>query len=729
MARGTYLENLPELVRDSRLEATFGVNGQQAYTIHHSASHRSRATQEKWVVKRTLGEGGQGTVSLEVGGNAKFRAVKRFAISDNEKQSELHRRELIAIFKFSQARYSELFVKSYGWYTSDSHIHIAMEYMELGDLQKYLSNSSKCQNHRLPEIEAQCIATQVLEGLSAMHKEGFSHRDLKPANILIQSHPPDPWWVKLADFGISKRGGDMTELTAIRGTPNFLPPELLGFGKGGKLTHSFAIDMWCLGETLFRILSGRRTFEQLQDVVKYCTGRTTFPTSILQKAGASEKAIRFVSSLMLVNPEDRLAASSAGEHEWLQSTVLSKARGSPQSQVEPPQAATDGTPYSTQISTAPSAHWTAVLPSTGTVTNRKSVIKYMGAAGFGSNDLKSNISTEPSASWAAVLGSRSVSDATPQSFMTKKAITGSRLQPSPKPGMKRNPITKQSDKSFRDFARDWRIWISEHRKNADHRLSPRAIVISPYPKLYPEDITLSVGDYITFIAKLDDTNWSVGINQNGDSGTFPHRHLRFIEELVAETTHNGSNIPVLDPLLLKLFRKDLKKQGFTEDFVKENEDFVIFWLQQQQERLGADSKDIVNLSPGVHRCDNEDSEATVVEADCPPAPTPALKFTPTPASTPLSMSKPTPKDTSKHDQESIPESKRTGITVQALQNYTANENEELSFNVGQVISITDFTRTFWWMGELDGKRGLIPVNSNYVRIHSDTLPPTVMRLP
>jgi hypothetical protein len=470
----------------------------------------------------------------------------------------------------------------------------------------------------------------------------------------------------------------MTELTAIRGTPNFLPPELLGFGKGGKLTHSFAIDMWCLGETLFRMLSGRRTFEQLHDVVKYCTGRTTFPTSILQKAGVSEKAVSFVSSLMLVDPESRLTASNAGEHGWLQSTVPSKAKTSPQSQVEAPQAVADPTPRSTQISTAPSAYWTAVLPSTETVTSAKSMVEGV-RAGFGSNDLKSNISTEPSASWTTVLGSRSVSNATSQSFMTKKAITDSGLRASPKPGMKRNPITKQSDKPFRDFARDWRNWISAHRKNADHRLSPRAIVISPYSKLYPEDIALSVGDYITFIEKLEDTNWSVGVNQNGDSGTFPHRHLRFIEELVAETTQNGSNIPVLDPLLLRLFRKDLKKQGFTEDFVKHNEDFVILWLRQQKERLGADSKDIVNLSPGVHRCDNEDSEATVVEADCPPAPTPTLKSTPTPACPPLAASKPTPKDTPKHIpkhmRESIPESKGTGITVKALQNYTADRDE------------------------------------------------------
>lgn len=243
----------------------------------------------------------------------------------------------------------------------------------------------------------------------------------------------------------------MTELTAIRGTPNFLPPELLGFGKGGKLTHSFAIDMWSLGDTLFRIPSGRRTFEQLQDVVKYCTGRTTFPTSILQKAGDSEKAISFISSLMLVDPENKLTATNDGQHKWLQSTVPSKAKASSQFQVEAPQAVADPTPHSTQISTAPSAYWTAVLPSTGTVTHRKSMIEGVGGSGFGSTNLNSNISTEPSASWTAVLGSRNVFDATWQSVTTKKPSTNSGLRPSPKPGLKRNPVTKERDKSFRDF--------------------------------------------------------------------------------------------------------------------------------------------------------------------------------------------------------------------------------------------------------------------------------------
>jgi serine/threonine protein kinase len=48
-----------------------------------------------------------------------------------------------------------------------------MEYVNLGDLQQYLTRP-------LPEGEARQIISQVLEGLSCMHGLGYAHRDLKP---------------------------------------------------------------------------------------------------------------------------------------------------------------------------------------------------------------------------------------------------------------------------------------------------------------------------------------------------------------------------------------------------------------------------------------------------------------------------------------------------------------------------------------------------------------------
>jgi calcium/calmodulin-dependent protein kinase I len=48
-----------------------------------------------------------------------------------------------------------------------------MEYFPLGTLDRFMS-------HEVKERDAKVIASQLLEGLTIMHEEGFAHRDLKP---------------------------------------------------------------------------------------------------------------------------------------------------------------------------------------------------------------------------------------------------------------------------------------------------------------------------------------------------------------------------------------------------------------------------------------------------------------------------------------------------------------------------------------------------------------------
>lgn len=47
-------------------------------------------------------------------------------------------------------------------------------------------------------------------------------------NILIKRKPPEAWWVKLCDMGLSKRAEDNVSATLMRGTPGFMAPEKLG---------------------------------------------------------------------------------------------------------------------------------------------------------------------------------------------------------------------------------------------------------------------------------------------------------------------------------------------------------------------------------------------------------------------------------------------------------------------------------------------------------------------
>jgi len=81
------------------------------------------------------------------------------------------------------------FVEFYGWFTDGPEMFLAMEFVQLGDLEKnVIANSGK-----IPESEARDIAGQILTGLEIMHAVKFAHRDLKPqvyipGYMLCQKH-------------------------------------------------------------------------------------------------------------------------------------------------------------------------------------------------------------------------------------------------------------------------------------------------------------------------------------------------------------------------------------------------------------------------------------------------------------------------------------------------------------------------------------------------------------
>jgi serine/threonine protein kinase len=53
-----------------------------------------------------------------------------------------------------------------------------MEYMQLGDLEKYLRQP-------FPEVQVCNVLQQLLEGLQFMHDNHFANRDLKPGVRLL----------------------------------------------------------------------------------------------------------------------------------------------------------------------------------------------------------------------------------------------------------------------------------------------------------------------------------------------------------------------------------------------------------------------------------------------------------------------------------------------------------------------------------------------------------------
>ena len=198
-----------------------------------------------------------------------------------------------------------------------------MEFLEHGDLQHYLDGLPA--GSTMPEKEVRLVAYQILEGLKIMHENGFAHRDLKPANILIRRTGDHErgWWVKIGDFGISKRAED--DITAFRtfgGTAGFLAPEILAQSGlidddflGGKCEYTVSVDIWSMGEIIYRVLTGSSPFV-LKGLGAYIRGTESFPTQLLKKLSVTGSGAQLVQELMKPLPDERLTAAQALKHPW-----------------------------------------------------------------------------------------------------------------------------------------------------------------------------------------------------------------------------------------------------------------------------------------------------------------------------------------------------------------------------------------------------------------------------
>jgi len=131
---------------------------------------------------------------------------------------------------------------------------LVMEWLEGETLERELA-----QRQKFSYLEAVWVARQCVEGLEALREAGYTHGDIKPANIFRLPNGS----VKLIDLGFARRcrevDGDQRPLmNVLTGTMEYLAPEILS----SMPNHGTARDVYSLGITLFRMLSGRLPFQE-----------------------------------------------------------------------------------------------------------------------------------------------------------------------------------------------------------------------------------------------------------------------------------------------------------------------------------------------------------------------------------------------------------------------------------------------------------------------------------
>jgi serine/threonine-protein kinase len=146
---------------------------------------------------------------------------------------------------------------------ADGQLWIAMDFVDGLDAGRLLAQRYTA---GMPANLVIRIVTAAASALDHAHKQGLLHRDVKPANIMLSAHDDDhEQRILLTDFGIARRAGDISGLTATNmtvGTVAFAAPEqLMGETLDGRA------DQYALAATAYTLLTGKQLFAHSNSAV------------------------------------------------------------------------------------------------------------------------------------------------------------------------------------------------------------------------------------------------------------------------------------------------------------------------------------------------------------------------------------------------------------------------------------------------------------------------------
>ena len=240
----------------------------------------------KYEILKLIGKGGMSKVYLAIDQNLN----KQWAVKEIEKRARDKNNELIIQTAMAEANMMKKLdhpslPRIVDILDQENAIYVVMDFIEGESLNSILSKYG-AQDQNLVIQWAQDLSL-VLDYLHTQSPP-IIYRDMKPANVMLQPNGN----IKLIDFGIAREYKEQNlEDTVSLGTKGYAAPEQFG-GKGQTDART---DVYCLGVTLYHLITGQNPCEPPYEIypIRYWNPQLSSGLeSIIQKCTQ-------------LNPEDR----------------------------------------------------------------------------------------------------------------------------------------------------------------------------------------------------------------------------------------------------------------------------------------------------------------------------------------------------------------------------------------------------------------------------------------
>ncbi|KAJ4444846.1 cGMP-dependent protein kinase, isozyme 1 [Periplaneta americana] len=259
-------------------------------------------------VVATLGVGGFGRVELvqyiyDKNKTFALKCLKKQHIVETQQQEHVYSEKGIMM-----SCRSPFICRLYKTFRDTKYVYMLLEACLGGEVWTILRDRGCFDDHTTRFVTA-C----VVEAFEYLHARGIIYRDLKPENLLLDMQG----YVKLVDFGFSKRLGFSSKTWTFCGTPEYVAPEII-LNKG----HDRAVDYWSLGVLMNELLTGTPPFTAADPMKTYNIilkgiDMVDFPRHITRAAQS------LIKRLCRDAPTERLGYQRGGiqdikKHKWFQ---------------------------------------------------------------------------------------------------------------------------------------------------------------------------------------------------------------------------------------------------------------------------------------------------------------------------------------------------------------------------------------------------------------------------